>query len=167
MTWIADVHNNPFFVDDETLPPQRSALAVLLAERDELLDNSVESLLERARRRLRDDPQLATVYGRSITEDELTQAAARLSNPQDRLINELLDFRFHPFDLKGIPELSEATRTFRGALSRWDWPELADLSLIATILRENLPPVDVKPLQRCQLEKPEIPSLGQSLDALD
>ncbi len=159
MNRVADTHNNPFFVDDESLPPQRSAFAVLLAERDDLLGQPVEELLERAKAHLQRDPQLATVYGRSVTEEDLNEAATRLSNPGDRLVNEILDFHFHTFDLQSIPELAQATDTFRKSLARWEWPELVDLSLIASIINQNLEPIEPPSLTRHAPKPPELPDL--------
>ncbi len=166
MSWVADTHNNPFLVDDETSPPQRSAFAILMAERDDLDSLTVEELLERAKKRLSEDPQLATVYGRPLSEGDLEKAATRLTNPADRLINELLDFKFHRFDLSSITELTNAIEAFRGALSTWEWPEIVDLSLLAMILSEDLEPLTPEPLGRDVPKAPELPVLKDMIQRL-
>lgn len=158
MNRVADTHNNPFFVDDETFPPQRSAFAILLAERDDLLTATPAELLERARAKLDEDPQMAAVYGKSIVEDDLRSAASCLEKPADRLINELLDFRFHGYELESIPELTLALDRFREAFSTWEFPETTDLSLLASILLQDMPTQEHAKIERVMPAVPEIPS---------
>jgi hypothetical protein len=167
MSRVADTHNNPFFVDDETFPPQRSAFAVLLAERDDLLSKSPQELLKRAQAKFDEDTEVAAVYGKPITERDLKSAATRLENPSDRLVNELLDFRFHRFELESIPELTGALASFREAFSKWEKPETVDFSLVASILLQDMPKVERQDRARVVPEPPELPVLKTVLKRID
>ena len=166
MSWIADTHNNPLYFDVEFLPPQRSALAVLEAEVEELKHFSPAELLERARSRLQSAPNSASVYGREITEADLEQAAARLEKAGDCVMNVLLDFRHYGYDLSGIPELCQAVAQFQKGLSSWQRPDIVNLHLVCSLLLEALPKVEGVDEELPSLSRPELPSTQDLLSGL-
>ncbi|MCB9832816.1 MAG: hypothetical protein H6807_10100 [Planctomycetes bacterium] len=163
MSIIADTRNNPFQIDDSTTPPQRSALAVLEVERDELREIGVEAAFERARRRLGADSGLSSVYGRSLTEDDLRMAVTRLGNPRDRVVNELLDYRHEVFQIGELPELREVLEAFRAVLASQEGPRVEDPSLIAAMLVDRVVLPRLEELPALATAVPARPSLEDLL----
>ncbi len=163
MSFIADTHNNPFHVDDVTLPPQRSAFAVLGVNRDELRGIGIEAAYERARRRLDSDSEFGGVYGRSLHEDDLRMAQTRLEEPGNRVVNELLDFHFEPYQLDDMEELAEILDAFRAALAVQESPRVEDPSLIARILSERVALMPAPTLPPLRTGRPELPELDRLL----
>ena len=153
MSPIANAWNNPFLIDGETTPPMRSAFAVLNAEREELAEMSMEEILARSLAVLRRNPDLATVYGRVVGEEEIQEAAERLLDPKSRIVSELLDYRYHRLDLSDIGELREAVADYKRRFARPRPLRPTDASVIAKLLMELIedtrapepPPLEIRP----------------------
>ena len=166
MSKIVDAVNNPFVVDDTGAPPTRSAFAILAAERDELDRLTVEEILGRARRTLRQDRDLSCAYGRSLTDDDLAKAAELLQEPQGRLVNELFDFRHHHFDLTDLPELAAAVAACRERLGEAPQPMAAELALVAKLIRDVLDAPRAPSLDPLAAPAPELPEMDELTDGL-
>lgn len=163
MSQVADSFNNPFKIDGKTLPPMRSALAILDVDEDEVNELGSEALLQRALEAQRSDPEMYTVYGQPVKADELRAAAAKLDSPADRALSRLLDYSFERFELGEVSELREAVADYRERLRREESLEVTDSALIGALVeslcREPKLPAD----EPQALEPPPLPSLEDLL----
>lgn len=163
MNQLADSFNNPFKVDGKTVPPMRSALAVLDAEREELDDPGIDAVLRRALAAYQRDPDVFTVYGRSVDEDDLRAAADKLREPLERALSQLLDYSYERFELGEVDELREAVSDYRERLCREAPFRVADLHLVGALIERicrdpKLPADEPEPM-----DAPELPSLEDLL----
>ena len=163
---IADAYNNPFLVEDNSTPPARSAFAVLNADREELERSTIDEVLARAIEVLREEPDLATVYGQPVEEADLELAAEALSDPKSRVVSELLDFKHHRFDLAGLDELGATISEYKSRLTKVPRPKVCDLSLIAHLLIDLVGTPETPRSTSPHLEAPELPPLADLLDGL-
>lgn len=165
---IADIYNNPFAADGATTPPARSALAWLDCDREDLAEKGLDDVLALARRRLFENPDLATVYGRAVSERDLDTAAAALGEPVGRALAELLDYRFHSMDLSDMEELDGVLANYRESLIGPVVPSGAAQTVVAALLEEMLKhdrtsAISVAPPS---IEEPELPSMSDLLSDL-
>lgn len=135
MTRIADAYNNPFHIDGESAPPMRSALAVLGCERAEIERNGVDAAFDRAATLLAADADLATVYGRPVTRDDLARAAEMLRDPENRAVSEVLDFPYTAHAVADAIELEKIVEDVRGRLGEAPAPALVDVSIVGRLVR--------------------------------
>ena len=166
MKRVADHVNNPFVFDRCVVPPSRSALAVLNVEREELASTSIDDLLARALTQLSDDPDLATCYGQPVSADDLREAADALRDPASRLVNMLLDYRHHRFDLAAVEEVQERLERFERKLVRRGRPRSVEIALVARLLQQILTSAEAPKPDDPQLDPPEIPSIDTLLTDL-
>ena len=163
MSQVADSFNNPFKIDGKTLPPMRSALAILDVDEDEISDLGTEVVLERALDALNRDPEMYTVYGQPVHADDLRAAAAKLDSPADRALSRLLDYSFERFELGEVSELREAVDDYRDRLCREEALEVTDSALLGALVeglcREPKIPAD----EPEAMEPPSLPGLEELL----
>ena len=166
MSASADAYSNPFAIDGLTSPPMRSAYAILGIEAEDLESTKLDDVLARAREQLRRDPDLASVYGESISEADLEAAAERLADPKNRVINRLLDHEYHRFDLAELGALDATIAAYRQQLLDRDRPSLHGLRLIAQLLLDAAGELHPPQVDGLQGDSPELPAGSEILDSL-
>lgn len=163
MSKAADSFNNPFKIDGKTVPPMRSAIALLNAEHEELEAPGIDAILDRALLAYERDPEVFTVYGRAVDASDLKDAAAKLREPENRALSRLLDYSFERFELGEVNELREAVSDYRDRLCREAPTKVVDFDLIGGLIericRDPKIPADVPQ----QMDPPDLPSLEDLL----